>query len=344
MILYLGNNLSKHGNTPSSIETLGILLGWRYSILRVSNKQNQLLRWLDMMFAIVRYNRTATVVLIDTYSSLGFYYALGAAFVCRCFSIPYVPILRGGNLKIRLQQNPGLARFVFGGAKILIAPSAYLLSTFREFGFNNIQYIPNSIELSAYTMVERKSVSPKMLWVRSFHKIYNPQMALEVLQRLSNKFPTASLCMVGPDRDSSLFQCQEYVRKNGLTGRVKFTGVLSKTEWHKLAGDYDIFVNTTNVDNTPISVIEGMALGLPVVSTNVGGVPYLITDNETGLLVEAGDVDAMVEKIVKLVEDSSSAHRLALCARQHVEAFDWDRVKHKWFTLLDAFEKPTDLK
>ena len=227
---------------------------------------------------------------------------------------------------------------------MLIAPSHYLLSTFQEFGFKNIQYIPNSIEISAYSMVERKSIAPRLLWVRSFHKIYNPLMALEVIQKLSLKIPSSTLCMVGPDRDSSMFQCQEYIQKNGLTNRVKLTGVLSKMDWHVLARDYDVFINTTTVDNTPVSVIEGMALGLPIVSTNVGGVPYLITDNETGLLVNSGDSSAMVEKILLLIGNPTTAHQLARNARQFVETFDWDKVKHKWFTLLDVFETPMDLK
>lgn len=340
MIVYLGNNLTLHGNTPSSIETLGKLLGERYEVKRFSNKRNQLWRGLDMMWAVIRYHRSAKVVLIDTYSSLGFYFALGAAFICRVLSIPYIPILRGGNLKTRLTGSPSFSRFVFGGAHVLIAPSAYLGSTFREYGYHAVQYIPNSIEMSYYEMKTRDTINAKLLWVRSFHKIYNPLMAIKVLQQVRTRVPSATLCMVGPDRDSSLFQCQDYVKKNGLTDAVKFTGVLSKTEWHAVAREYDIFINTTTVDNTPVSVIEGMALGLPVVSTNVGGVPYLITDKENGLLVESNDISGMVEQILWLMENSSNASKLALNARAFVEAFDWRTVRHKWFTLLDEFEKP----
>ncbi len=340
MILYLGNNLSLHGNTPSSIEVFGKLFGERYNIRKFSSKRNQILRWFDMMFAVIRYHRTTSVVLIDTYSSLAFYYALGAAFICRCFNIPYMSILHGGSLKARLQSNRTLSRFVFGGARLLVAPSGYLFSTFREFGFTNVVYIPNNIELDIYKMKERTMLAPHILWVRSFHSVYNPLMALNVFQKLRVHFPEAELCMVGPDKDGSLGQCKEYVLRNGLKEKVKFTGVLSKPDWHSLSKHYDIFISTTTIDNTPVSVIEAMALGLVVVSTNVGGVPYLISDNENGLLVDSGDSDAMVAKIRWLIDHPTEAVQLALRARKHVEEFDWKLVKHKWFRILDEMETP----
>lgn len=338
MILYLGNNLSKHGNTPSSIETLGRFLESRYQVKRFSNNRNQILRGLDMMMAIVRH-RSVKVVLIDTYSSLGFYYALGAAFLCRLFSIPYIPILRGGNLPARLKVTPVLSNYIFSKAALLVAPSHFLLTRFTESGFTPC-YIPNSIALERYLFKERKRVTPKLLWVRSFHKVYNPTMAIDVLRKLIIRFPDAELCMVGPDKDGSLIRCKEYAKECGLTDKVIFTGVLQKQEWLERSQQYDIFINTTTIDNTPVSVIEAMALGLPVVSTNVGGVSYLISDEINGLLVNSDDGDAMAAKVESLILNSSYSNRLAQNARTHVEAFDWEKIKHKWFTILDKFDVP----
>jgi glycosyltransferase involved in cell wall biosynthesis len=340
MILYLGNNLTRHGNTPSSIETLGILLSSRYFVIRASAKRNQLWRGMDMMYQIVLHHRTITTVLMDTYSSLGFYYILGGACLCSLLSIPYIPILRGGNLNERLKRNPVLSKFIFKNAHVLIAPSNYLYTSFHNFGFKNIQYIPNSIELELYKMKDRKLVSARLLWVRSFHNVYNPMMAIEVLQKLLLHFPDVELCMVGPDKDGSLERCREFVQLNKLSGKVKFTGVLPKIEWLNLSQNYDIFINTTTIDNTPVSVIEAMALGLPVVSTNVGGIPFLITDTKNGFLVDSGDIDAMVNKIIWLAEHPDSAFQAASDARRTVEEFDWGLIKYKWFDILDEFEKP----
>ena len=77
-----------------------------------------------------------------------------------------------------------------------------------------------------------------------------------------------------------------------------------------------------------------MALGLPVVSTNVGGLPFLISHNEEGLLVSANDVNAFVEAIEELKENKKLKDQLITNARKKVEKLDWEDVKIKWQRLL----------
>lgn len=338
MILYLGNNLSRHGNTPSSIETLGALLGARYEIKKYSSRKNQLLRGIDMLLALIKFRDSVSVVLVDTYSTLGFYYALLTSVICQYFAIPYIPILHGGNLSKRLQKNKRLCRFVFKRATLLVAPSEYMRKTFQNYGYLNVKSIANSIELEEYKFNPRNAPEPTLLWVRSFHKVYNPLMAIDVLKVLIKSYPKARLCMVGPDRDGSLVACKDYARASGLADRILFPGVLSKLEWHKLSNSYDVFINTTNIDNTPVSVIEAMAMGLPVISTSVGGIPFLIQNNINGLLVESGDVKGMCNRIVDLLNNADQAYALSVAARTSVEVFDWEVVKEKWFEVLDPFE------
>ena len=170
------------------------------------------------------------------------------------------------------------------------------------------------------------------MWVRGFASIYNPKMAVDVLVNLKNKFPQATLCMVGPDKDGSLQITKEYAKS--LNVDVEFTGKLSKEEWCKLADNFDIFINTTNFDNTPVSVIEAMCLGLPVVSTNIGGIPFLIEDNYTGLLVDLNDVQSMVSAIELLLVENELTMNLSKNGRLMAENFDWSRVKKEWINVL----------
>ncbi|MDD3005790.1 glycosyltransferase family 4 protein, partial [Flavobacterium sp.] len=93
---------------------------------------------------------------------------------------------------------------------------------------------------------------------------------------------------------------------------------------------HDIFINTTHFDNTPVSVMEAMTLGLPVVSTNVGGIPFLLSDNKNALLVDDDDTKAMVESIQKLIENLEKAAFLANNARSFIEQMDWKVVKKQW--------------
>ena len=151
---------------------------------------------------------------------------------------------------------------------------------------------------------------------------------------LRKKFPEAQLCMVGPDKDGSLVKFQQLTRKLGLSNYVKTTGILSKYDWWMLALDYDVFINTTNIDNTPVSLLEAMALGLPVVTTNVGGIPYIVSDGYNGLLVGCNDLIGMTNAIEKLVCNPNLAALLSENGRRYVEEFDWHHVKLKWLELL----------
>ena len=157
-------------------------------------------------------------------------------------------------------------------------------------------------------------------------------MAIEVLKELKKKYQEATLCMIGPDKDGTLNDVKHLINTYGLQNSVEITGVLSKKEWHEKSKDFDIFINTTNVDNTPISVIEAMALGLPVVSTNVGGLPYLIDNDKDGVLVDKEQPMLMANGIHKIIEENKSS--FAKKARSKVENFDWSVVRNQWLKLL----------
>ena len=332
-LLYVGNALSNKGKTVTTIETLSLLLRQEgYDVEVTSTKQNKSLRMLDMMRALLRSRKSIDTVLIDTYSTANFWYAVVIARLCRAFSIPYIPILHGGNLPERLIKNKKTCEQLFCKAAVNVAPSGYLYNAFAKAGFSNIQHIPNTIELDNYLFKERAVFTPKLLWVRSFAEIYNPLMATKVLGKILQKYPEATLTMVGPDKDGSLARCEDYVTNHHLP--VKFTGSLSKETWTSLAQYHDVFISTTNFDNTPVSVIEAMALGLPVVSTNVGGMPYLIHDTVDGLLSIPENVSAFSEKISRLLENTMSTKEIVLNARQKVESFDWNVVKEQWHKVL----------
>ncbi len=332
-IVYVGNNLRGEKTNVTTIETLSEQLrGLGYEVVTTSSKKQKALRMLDMLFTVFKHRKSTSTVLIDTYSTQNFYYAVGVGNVCRLFNIPYVPILHGGNLPQRLQKSKALSYKLFKGAKTNVAPSAYLQQEFLSQGYNNITYIPNTIKIEDYPFLERKNLTPRLLWVRSFAEIYNPLMALKALAQLKPDFPEIELCMIGPDKDGSLEKCKTYAKENNLP--VKFTGRLTKEAWREVAKEYDIFLNTTHFDNTPVSVIEAMALGLPVISTHVGGIPYLIEDDKEGKLIPPDNVEALTTCIKELLKAPDLALRLANNARVKAEGFDWKKVKLEWTELL----------
>lgn len=319
----------------TSIETLGPLLERDgYDLFYASSKRNKILRLWDMLFKTIQLRSKVDLILIDTYSTSNFWYAFLVSQLARILKIEYIPILHGGDLPKRLIRNPKFSRMIFNNAYKNVAPSHYLLHCFQESKILNTVYIPNTIEIDNYPFKLRTEFQPKLLWVRALAKIYNPFMAVEVFKNIKEQFPDAKLCMVGPDKDGSLEQTKQLAMQYGL--EVEFTGKLSKSEWLALSSQYDIFLNTTHFDNTPISVIEAMALGLPVISTNVGGIPFLLEDNKTAILVEDNAVDAMVDAVKKIADNNTISENLAKNARAKAESFDWQRVKPLWNEILQT--------
>lgn len=334
MILYIGNNLSSSKSNVTTMQLLSVLLRQDgFDVRCCSSKANQVFRLIDMLYSIVKYRKRVKYILIDTYSTKNFYYAFLTSQLARLLNLKYIPILHGGNLPNRLAAFPKMSKLIFGNSYRNIAPSNYLKEGFQKHGFM-ADYIPNVLEVSSYDYKSRQTFQPKLLYVRALHQLYNPQMAIHVLAEVLKDYPLAELCMVGPDKDGSLDHCKTLSKTFGINDSVSFTGLLSKTEWHELSKNYDIFINTTTIDNTPISVMEAMALGLVVVSTNVGGMPYLITDNETGILVESNNIDDMVRAIEKIISNHLQGSKITSEARRSVEQFDWSVVKESWKAVL----------
>jgi len=303
-----------------------------YKVKTASTRNNKALRLAEMLGLIAKYKDSTDIVLIDTYGAMNFYYAYLVGKTCEMFNLQYIPILHGGNLPDRLENSRKFSQSLFGKARVNIAPSKFLNDIFKSYGFQNTQIIPNAIRTDKYPFNKRKEFRPKLLWVRRFQKRYNPMMALNVLLKLKEKYPGASLCMVGPEKDGTMASCKKLAEKHDLD--VRFTGKLKKKHWAQLSTNYDFFINTTSIDNTPISVIEAMSLGLAIVSTNVGGMPMLIENNRDGILVPEEDGDTMVNEIAEIIENPEKGRLLCLNARKKVESFDWEAIKDDWNSIL----------
>ncbi|MGV8813783.1 MAG: glycosyltransferase family 4 protein [Gelidibacter sp.] len=333
-LLYIGNHLQNSQSNATYSAVLGPLLEQSgYAVRYTSNKTNKVFRLLEMLWTTFRTHKKTDLVLIDTYSTQNFYYAVLVSWLCRLLKLRYVPILHGGNLPNRLRNSPKLSKRLFKNAYANVSPSLYLKTIYEEFGYENVVYIPNTIIIDNYPFHKKNFDTPKLLWVRSFSEIYNPSLAVEVLHELKQRGYDAVLSMVGPDANGSLSKVKALA--DHLNVSVTFTGKLTKAAWVELSKDYNVFINTTNFDNMPVSVIEAMALGIPVVSTNVGGMPYLIEHTVDGVLVAPNDKKAMVDAVEGLFGDVLRTEGMVVEARGKVEGFDWEMVRGLWEEVLN---------
>ena len=200
-----------------------------------------------------------------------------------------------------------------------------------------IVVIPNPLEIQNYAFCLRSVPKPRLIWLRAFHNIYNPQMAPLVIADLRTSYPEITLTMIGPDKgDGSLQETQALIEQLCLQEHIQIVPGIPKSEVPGYLGCADIFINTANVDNTPVSVLEAMACGLCVVSTNVGGIPYLLDDGQDCLLVSPNNPETMANTIRRILVESELSAHLSANAAKKVEQFDWPAVLSKW---EDMFER-----
>lgn len=138
----------------------------------------------------------------------------------------------------------------------------------------------------------------------------------------------------GPERD----QVERAVREQGLTDRVELTG--TSDDVARILGEGDVFVLSSRSEGMPMSVLEAMAAGLPVVATAVGGVPELVVEGETGLLVPPGDAGALALALDRLLGDAELRQRMGAAARRRVETSfalpDWEDAHRSLYARLLA--------
>lgn len=331
------------------------------AILCVSSQRSAVLRGLDMAATTFFQRNDYDVAIVGLYSGRAFLWGEAVAWLLEKLGRPFVISLHGGALPEFAKLHPNRVAKTLSKAAAVTAPSSYLAELMQPYR-KDILLLPNPIEISRYEFRLRKQAQPKLVWLRSFHQIYNPQLAVKVAAELRDEFPALSLTMIGPDKGDGSRQQAELAAKTlfsptktheentkwenqnfaflrdpscGFVDEpVLFTGGIPNSEVPTWLNRGDIFLNTTNVDNTPVSVIEAMACGLPVVSTNVGGLPYLLTDGEDALLVPPNDAEAMAAAVRRILTECGLAERLSRNARLKAESFDWSNVLPMWRNLI----------
>lgn len=335
-LLLVGNFLSSSSFTPQVCEAFASKLAAAdRKVLTTSDKLGRIRRLADMLVSTWRWRRAYRLAYVEVFSGHAFFWAEAVCSLLRALGKPYVLTLHGGGLPEFAQEKPKRVGRLLASAAAVTAPSAYLMERLRP-NRVDIRYIPNAIELDQYPFRVRVAAEPKLVWMRAFHEIYNPGMAIRVAGLLVEDFPDLQLQMMGPDKDGSQERTRNLANELGAGERFFFPGRIAKAEVPARLNEGDIFLNTTNVDNTPVSVIEAMACGMCVVSTNVGGIPYLLEHEVDALLVPPGDAEAMAAAVRRLLTEPRLAERLSRNARRKVEAFDWSVVLPQWEALFAA--------
>ena len=308
--------------------------GWK--VITTSAKVCQPLRLLDMVSSILLKQRHYSLAQIDVFSGKAFIFTQVCSFFLAHLHKPIVMTLHGGGLPNFARRYPKRFKRTLARAIVVVSPSPYHQVELKQYRAD-IHLIPNPIELSTLTFRHRFKPTANLLWIRSFHEIYNPSMTPRVLHRLAPEFPDIQLTMIGPDKgDGSLQRMLTLAEELAVRDRIHIVGGLPHTEVPGWLSKGDIFINTTNFDTAPRSVIEAMASGLCIVSTDVGGIPYLVEHEQEGILVPPDDAPAMAAAIKRLLIEPNLGCKLSTNARIKAENYDWSQILTKWEALFDT--------
>jgi len=321
----------------SSDRTAEMFLKYGIDTVTVSYLPNKILRLFDTIHTVINKRNQydiAVVPLFGTWPS--FLWQIIIVRLLKLFEKKVILRILGGSIPERTDK--GAQRFIrsMKRADILIAPSAYMSQYFENKGFN-ILVIENPIDLSQYKFHSKEIIRPRIIWMRAFTEIYNPKMAIRVAKRLANRFDNFQMVMAGKDGPLTT-PIKKMAEENGLSDKIIFPGYINMQEKLAFANDYDIYICTNKIDNAPVSLIEFMALGLPVVSVNVGGIPYLIKEEQNGLLVKDDDDEAMFLEICRLIENPSFATSICCNAYKYARQYDEKNVIYKWKMLIKEME------
>jgi glycosyltransferase involved in cell wall biosynthesis len=306
-------------------------------LICVSHYRAGWLRGLHMAATVLWRRGEYDLAVIDLYSGRAFLWGEVVAALLTAMRRPFVLVLRGGALPGFAVRHPGRVKACLRRAAAVTAPSPFLQEQMRAYlpSLNDLILLPNPLDISRYEFKLRTKLQPRLIWLRSLHEIYNPTLAAKVLAKLLPEFPDVHLTMIGPDKgDGSWQRVEQMATELGVSDRLTMTGGVAKRHVPAWLNRGDIFLNTTNIDNTPVSVLEAMACGLCVVSTNVGGIPYLLDDGGDSLLVPPDDAEAMAAAVRRLLTDAELAGTISHNARRKTEKFDFSVVLPQWEELL----------
>jgi glycosyltransferase involved in cell wall biosynthesis len=207
-----------------------------------------------------------------------------------------------------------------------VVPSRFLVEVFSGFGID-ATVVPNIVDVERFRFRERDPLRPRLLSTRNFEALYNVAATLRAFRIVQQTWPDASLTLVGGGG-------QEHELR-ALVGRlelrhVTFAGRVAPDAIADYYADHDIYLQSPDIDNMPTSLLEAFASGMPVVSTEAGGVPAILTNGVHGLLAPLGDHEALARHVLRLLAAPDEARVLARAARATCDACTWPMVRELW--------------
>lgn len=248
--------------------------------------------------------------------------------------VPLITTLHGTDITI-VGSDPSyksVVDFSINQSDGVTAVSEYLRDeTYSRFDIKrDIRVIPNFIDLNRFKKSNKnhfkRAICPDgekvVVHVSNFREVKRVPEVVSVFDRVLKNDIQAKLLLVGdgPDRQRAQQRCREL----GICNHVRFLGKQEQVE--EVLSIADLFLIPSGAETFGLAALEAMGCGVPVVSSNIGGLPEVNIHGETGFLCDLDDIDCMAEYSVKILTDKKLHKNLAQNARNHAKLYELDKI------------------
>src|SRR5687768_12780273 len=293
------------------------------SIKYVRTIVTSLVYWMNLLVQVPKHD------IVHTFSASYFSFLLAptpAIHIARLFGKKVVLNYRSGEAEDHLRSWRRTAIPILKLADEIIVPSRYLVEVFSKFGLR-AHPIANVIDPDRFKFHERQPLQAIFLSNRNLYPLYNVACILRAFEKIQQKFPDAKLIIAGDGTQRSEL---EWLARDLKLRNVDFRGRVAPHKMNELYNEAHIFLNSSNIDNMPGSILESFASGVPVVSTSAGGIRCIVTHGKNGLLVPRNDHEGMASWAIRLLESPELAASIARNAYEECSAYTWPAVREAW--------------
>lgn len=237
----------------------------------------------------------------------------------------------GGDAEAFFNRHPVLIKTFLKRTDCNIVLSGFLEKVFHDYGLPCV-VIPNVLDFNEGKYRKRETVSPAFISVRSHTRTYNVSCILAAFKKVGSLYPSASLTVLG---DGELHdELVAYASRERLPN-VTFVGRVDNAHIYEYLDKADIMLSSPVVDNMPVSLLEAFNAGLLVISSRVGGVPYMMREGVDGLMFSSYDSDELASKMIEAFTEQERTKSMMESAHASLYKYRWADVRPQLFAVYE---------
>jgi glycosyltransferase involved in cell wall biosynthesis len=322
-ILLIGNYNYAIGGISSQIELLSDHLNNEGYSSNIFSLKATFLRRIFLFFKLIYIGKHYNIFHIHGCSNRGFLPIIYGVIVGKMLHKKLIITYHGGGAYFFFKKHPKFIRYFLLKADKVTVMSGYLKKIFAEFDIPCI-VIPNILKMENIKVRKRVVINPNFISIRNLTPIYNVMCVVKAFEIVKSNISSATLTILGTGE--CLENIEAYIKKNSIKD-VLIVGLVPNTEIYKWLDKSDISLFSPLIDNMPISILESFNAGLLVISSNVGGIPYMVIDGKTGYLFESDNEKKLAEKMLLAIENQEVSKKIIINASQELKKYYWENLK-----------------